>query len=121
MEHKKGPLADILSFYSEATGELITYLMANEKFMESFQKFLVASVEFRDFMRKATQALLVQLKLPSGEELSRVEKAMNDMEDRLYAIEEKLEDIDARLESLMKAKKNEVKSAPSKRTKKDAT
>ncbi len=105
MDQKKGPWADIFNFYSDATGELITYLLSNEKFMENMQKFMVASVEFREVMRKAVQAMMIQLKLPTGEELSRVEQAMHELEDRIFSLEEKLESMDGKLDEIVKIEK----------------
>jgi len=90
-------LGDILQHYSTRTSEVVSSLLNNEKFIQSVQRVLVASLEFRDLLQKSIQTALEQVNVPTRTDIEHLLEGQRALEDRLYALEETLERIEARL------------------------
>ncbi|RJO67771.1 MAG: hypothetical protein C4523_08415 [Myxococcales bacterium] len=88
---------DILNHYGARTSDLVAAALNNERFVQTVEKILVASLEFRDLVQKSVQAAFEQLNIPTREDVERLRQSLHDLEDRLFVIEETLERIEAGL------------------------
>ena len=105
---------DIIQMYSGRATDMMTAILNNETFIQTVQKMLIASLEFRDLVQKTTQAAFEQLNIPTGEDFEKLTKSQIQLEERLFAIEELLENIDNKLNSPKKPKAKKANKAASK-------
>ncbi len=102
MNGSKRIFEEVLHHYGNRTTDFVFGILNNEKFVKSFERVLVASFEFRELVQKSVQAGLEQLNIPTREDVDRLLAFQQDLEDRLLALEEGQERIEAKLDALKK-------------------
>ena len=72
MSGSKEIFNEILRLYGSRSGEMLTGLLNNERFIQGVEKLLIASLEFRDLLQKSIQAAFEQINIPTRNDLEKI-------------------------------------------------
>ncbi len=104
---------DLRGMYSDRISEALTAIMNNERFMMTFQKMMLASLEFRDIIQKSVTAALEQVNIPTKGDVAKLQEELHALEDRLFSVEEIMERMETKLDALQVPKTTAKKRASS--------
>lgn len=104
--------SSILSMGEEAMSEVIGHLVANEMFVQVMQSTFQSSLAAKNRVGQSLESLVSSLNLPSLEDVQQVSERLDEVEDFLDAIEERLGHLAAVLE---RQQAGDVSPSPSKK------
>ena len=108
----------ILGLGEERMGELLGTLMGNESFVQAMQGAISSSLAAKRAVDKNMERVFSFWNIPTLEDLDQVKDKVEELEDIMKLVQDRLMDLDERLEDKARAEK---KAAKAKKTAKKAT
>ena len=87
----------ILELGEEKMGEVVNQLLANESFVGAVQKAITTSLGAKRSVDKGVSALLGMINVPTLEDVDKIRDRMNEVEQSLAEIGERLEKLNGKL------------------------
>ncbi len=108
---------DVLQIYSSRASDLLETMLNNDHFIQTTQKMLIASVEFKDFLQSTIGAALEQFNIPSRADTENILTEQQKIIDRLDNLEIQMQANQEKLEILLTPKKKKAaKKSPKAKT-----
>jgi|GEM_PF-923748 len=108
----------ILGLGEERMGELLNTLMANENFVQAMQGAVSSSLAAKRVVDKNMERVFSFWNIPTLEDLDQVKDKVEELEDIMKQVQDRLLDLDERLEDKARAErkaKKAAKKAPAKK------
>ncbi len=96
-EGKDSAVKTILGLGEEKMGEVVNQLLANEGFVSSVQKAIASSLGAKRSVDKGVTAFLGLVNVPSLEDVDKIRDKMNDLEEALREIGDRLDKLNDKL------------------------
>lgn len=97
-EKHESAVRTILGLGEEKMGEVVNQLLSNEAFVVAVQKAIAGSLGAKRSMDKGMTTLLGLVNIPTLEDVDKIRDKMNELEDSLAEITERLEKVSAALD-----------------------
>ncbi len=87
----------ILGLGEEKMGEVVNQLLANEAFVSAVQKAITGSIGAKRSVDKGVATVLGMINVPTLEDIDKIRDKMNNLEDTIGEIGDRLEKLNAKL------------------------
>lgn len=98
-DKESGAVKMILGLGEEKMGDVVNQLLANEAFVSAMQKAIAGSLGAKRSMDKTLSAVLGMVNVPTLEDVDKIRDKMNDLEEAMSEIGERLEKLNDKLSS----------------------
>jgi hypothetical protein len=88
----------ILGLGEEKMGEVVNQLLANEAFVGAVQKAITGSIGAKRSMDKGVSTLLSMVNIPTLDDIDKIRDKMNDLEETIAEIGDRLEKLNTKLD-----------------------
>lgn len=96
---KDGAVKTILELGEEKMGEVVNQLLANEGFVSAMQKAIAGSLGAKRSVDKGVTTLLGMVNIPTLEDVDKIRDKMNELEEAMGEIGDRLEKLNDKLSS----------------------
>ena len=111
----------ILGLGEERMGELLNTLMGNESFVQAMQGAISSSLAAKRVVDKNLERVFNFWNIPTLEDLDQVKDKIEELEDIMKQVQDRLLDLDERLEEKARAERKAKKASPKKAPSKKAS
>ena len=98
-DKESGAVKTILGLGEEKMGDVVNQLLANEAFVSAMQKAIAGSLGAKRSMDKTLSAVLGMVNVPTLEDVDKIRDKMNELEEAMSEIGERLEKLNDKLSS----------------------
>jgi hypothetical protein len=98
-DKENGAVKTILGLGEEKMGEVVNQLLANEAFVSAMQKAIAGSLGAKRSMDKTLSTVLGMVNVPTLEDVDKIRDKMNELEEAMAEIGERLEKLNDKLSS----------------------
>jgi peptidoglycan hydrolase CwlO-like protein len=103
VEKHDNAVKTILGLGEEKMGEVVNQLLANEGFVSAVQKAISGSIGAKRSVDKGVSTLLGMINVPTLDDIDKIKEKMNELEETIAEIGERLEKLNGKLDSKAKA------------------
>ena len=99
MADKENAVKTILGLGEEKMGEVVNQLLANEGFVSAMQRAIAGSLGAKRSVDKGVTTLLGMVNIPTLEDVDKIRDKMNELEEAMAEIGDRLEKLNDKLSS----------------------
>ncbi len=101
MDSNKSSDSDVFQATSEWVGSMAALLLGNEHFRNGVQRVITTSLEARNQFESKLQNALERLPIAAKEDVETLQAEHEELGEQLYAIEERLAEMDGKLDLVL--------------------
>ncbi len=103
MDPNKPSGSDVFQATSEWVGSVAALLLGNEHFRQGVQRVITTSLDARNQFESWLQTALERLPLAAKEDIETLQAEHEELGEQLYAIEERLAELDGKMDRILQA------------------